>query len=267
MRVIDNETAIFVVDIGNTNIVCGVYFQDMLVWHTRLQSLRDRTSDEYYSLIKSLLPENYLQKVKYIALASVVPEMTRVWTHMIQKYFDAELYEIDAYSDLGLNYRVADPGFIGADLIVNAYGAITKYQTNCIVIDLGTATTIQVIRADGTFEGTVIAPGIRTGSAYLFGKAALLAEIELMTPTKLLGTNTNDALLSGIIYGHAFMIDSYISAIKRLYAQELDLKTIITGGMSDLIAPILSFINHVDKTLTMDGLLLALKRLISNKQA
>ncbi|HNX36767.1 MAG TPA: type III pantothenate kinase [Candidatus Cloacimonadota bacterium] len=261
MRVIDKETAILVVDIGNTSLTCGVYYGDMLVWHTRMQSLKEKTSDEYFSVIKSLLDDKYLSKIKFVAFASVVPEMTRIWMHLCQKYLKAEIYLINAYSDLGIKYLVSDPGFIGADLVVNAYAALQKYHTNCIVIDLGTATTVQVIKADGTFEGTVIAPGIKTGSAYLFEKTALLSEIELVAPTKLLGTNTHDAMLSGIIYGHAFMIDSYISAIKRQYASDMELKTIITGGMSDLVAPILSFINHVDKTITLDGTYLALKRL------
>ena len=261
MRAIDPDKTILVVDIGNTNIVCGVYKQDQLVWFARFQSSRNRTSDEYYSIVKPLLTDAQMQSIQYVALASVVPELSRLWMHLLQKYTSAEIIEINGNSPLGLKFHVSDPGFIGADLIANAFGVWKKYHCAAIVIDLGTATKVQVNSPDGMFEGTVIAPGIKAGASSLFEKAALLSEIELSSPSVILGTNTRDALLSGIVRGHALMLEAFIQEIKSSYAYPLT--TVITGGICDLIAPLVPSVDIVDKTLTLDGLYLALKLLLA----
>ncbi len=255
------DDAILAVDIGNTNIVCGIYREGKLSWFARFFSSRHRTADEYYSLLMPLLNDAGKQDVARIALASVVPELTRIWQHLAMKYFDQEALEISARSDLGLSYKVADPSFIGADLVINAFGAWKKYCSSCIIIDLGTATTIQFVTSQGCFEGAVIAPGIKTGASQLFEQAALLSEIEITAPHNLLGTNTRDALLSGIVQGHAFMLESYIQRLKLLYFDHQNIKTIITGGIADLLKPLVPSIDLVDKTLTLDGLFLAQQHL------
>ncbi len=257
MRQFACDTDILVIDIGNTNIVCGLYRQETLVWTARFKSSKERTADEYYSLLLPLVKDCSLDEIRHIAIGSVVPELSRIWLHLFQKYMKAKVYEINAYSPLGLSYLVSDPGFIGADLIANSFGAWKKYQTNCIVIDLGTATTIQVVTSSGLFMGSTIAPGLRTGAAFLFEKAALLSEIELISPKVLLGTNTRDALLSGIVSGHAFKIEAFISQIKSTYKDLTPLKTIMTGGIADLIKPLTPSVDIIDKTLTLDGLFLA----------
>lgn len=260
MRVIDPEKTVLVVDIGNTNIVCGIYKQDTLVWFARFQSSRNRTSDEYYSIIKPLLSEAQLGEIQYVALASVVPELARLWMHLLQKYSSAEIIEINGRSPLGLQFHVPDPSFIGADLIANAFAAWKKYHTGVIVIDLGTATKVQVTSPDGMFEGTVIAPGLKAGASSLFKKAALLSEIELSSPSVILGTNTRDALLSGIVHGHALMLEAFVNEIKAQYSYPL--LTVITGGICDLVVPLIPSVDTVDKTLTLDGLHLALKTIL-----
>jgi type III pantothenate kinase len=195
----------------------------------------------------------------------VVPELTRIWHHLCQKYFTAQVFAINGYTALGMTYNVIDPGFIGADLIINAFAAWKKYNSTCIVIDLGTATTIQLITHQGRFMGTVIAPGIRTAAAQLFEKAALLSEIELSTPEQTLGTNTRDAMLSGIVTGHALMIDSFINKLKTEYIEYQPIVSVATGGIADLIMPLITSIDYIDKTLTLDGLNLAAKLLIQDK--
>lgn len=257
--------AVLVVDIGNTNISSGIYQGGELVWFSRFFSSQSRTADEYYSLLSNLLGGIAKDQISRIAIASVVPELTRIWQHLCTKYFEREVLIIDGYSDLGLQFRIPDPGFIGADLIVNAYGAWKKYRTNCLVIDLGTATTLQMISAEGVFLGTAIAPGLKTGAQQLFEKAALLSEIELDLPPSLLGTNTRDALLSGIVQGHAFMLESYINRIKLHYFDLKEIKTVVTGGIADLIKPLVPSIDIVDKTLTLDGLFLAQQHLDARK--
>lgn len=255
--------SILVVDIGNTNIVCGIYQDGKMVWFARFFSSRNRTADEYYALFASLLKEIRLEDIRHIAMASVVPELTRIWGHLFAKYFSAPVTEISALSPLGIKYKTKDPSFIGADLVANAFGAWKKYQTNCIVVDLGTATTIQLISAKGVFEGSVIAPGLKTGATQLFEKAALLSEIEIIAPTTLLGSNTRDSLLSGIVSGHAYMLETFIQKLKLLYFDHRPISTIITGGIADLLKPMLPSVDIVDKTLTLDGLQLALLHLMA----
>lgn len=253
---------VLVLDIGNTNIVCGIYQGGKMIWFARFFSSRNRTADEYFALFSSLLKDIRLQDINHIAMASVVPELTRIWQHLATKYFNAAVTEITALSPLGIKYKVKDPSFIGADLVANAFGAWKKYKTNCIVIDLGTATTIQLVSAKGVFEGSVIAPGLKTGASQLFEKAALLFEIEIAAPTSLLGLNTRDSMLSGIVSGHAYMLEAFIQKLKLLYFDHKQISTIITGGIADLLKPLVSSIDIVDKTLTLDGLNLALMHLL-----
>ncbi|MFO8145618.1 MAG: type III pantothenate kinase [Candidatus Syntrophosphaera sp.] len=255
------DEKVLVVDIGNTNITCGIYAGGEMAWFARFFSSTNRTADEYFSLLDILLKDIKTESVNVVALASVVPELTRIWQHLFQKYFTAEVLEITALADLGLTYKVSDPSFIGADLVANAFGAWKKYPGDCIVIDLGTATTVEFITHEGSFEGASIAPGLKTGAEQLFEKAALLSQIEIVPPEALLGINTRDALLSGIVHGHAFMLQSYIQKIKSQYPDRPDIKTIATGGIADLVKSYVPSIDIVDKTLTLDGIYLAYKHL------
>ncbi len=247
-----------VADIGNTNIVCGVYRNDELVMHARFKTDHGRTADEYYAMMSSLQNAQWsLEKIKKVVIASVVPELTRIWQHFVSKYLHLSPHLIDGYSPLGLTYNVADPGFIGADLIMNAYAAWKKYSSACIIVDLGTATTIQAVTAQGHFLGTVIAPGIRTAASHLFAKTALLSEIELTAPQSILGTNTREAMLSGIVRGHALMIEGFITKLKEEYSEHKPITSILTGGIADLLLPLIPSLDVMDKTLTLDGLNLA----------
>jgi type III pantothenate kinase len=251
-----NKNYVLVIDIGNTHIVMGVYEESELIQSWRFQSDTLKTADEYFSLFKSL-KESISQNIAHFhncILASVVPELTRIFTHMINKYLLCKLLIINADTPLGLKYLVPDPSFIGADLLVNAYTAKEKYQTNCIICDFGTATTIQLVGKDGTFYGTVIAPGVMTSALTLFGKAALLSSIELETPKKTIGTNTRDALLSGIVMGHSFIIDGFIRKIRQEYSYLGEIRAIATGGISSLICEGCTEIDLIDKTLTLEGL-------------
>ncbi|MCK4956933.1 MAG: type III pantothenate kinase, partial [Candidatus Cloacimonetes bacterium] len=187
-------------------------------------------------------------------VASVVPDLLRVFGHLAKKYFDLEAILVNAYVELGLSFPMSDPGFIGADLIVNAFAAKEKYQTNCIVCDFGTATTIQLVGEDGHFYGTVIAPGVITSAANLFSSASMLSNIQLTSPNKILGINTKDALLSGIVTGNTLMVDGIIKRIRTEYKDLGEIKAIATGGMSEMICENSTEIDIIDKTLTLEGL-------------
>ncbi len=262
MRGLKVKAAVLVVDIGNTNIVCAIYEQGKLCWNVRLASERMRTADEYFTLLKTLDMEASLPKVEYVALGSVVPELSRIWKHLLAKYVPAKVIEINGHSPLGIVYKVPDPGFIGADLIANAYAAWKKNRQSCIVIDLGTATTIQVMNHKGIFEGAIIAPGLKTGVANLFERAAQLNEFEMEVPSVMLGTNTRDAVLSGVMNGHALMLEGFITMLKMQYFDLYPMLTILCGGMADLLKPLVPSADIVDKNLTTDGFYMALASLI-----
>lgn len=276
MRSTSENRPVLVVDIGNTNIVCAVYRNTQIDWSVRLSSSYVKTADEYFASLNSLL-QGYCrdedQEAKAliprdffacIALGSVVPELTRIWKHLFRKYFSAEVYEISALSPLGISYKVPNPSFIGSDLVANAYAAWIKYASAAIVIDLGTATTLQVVSKTGGFEGAIIAPGLKTGAANLFSSAAQLYELEMVSPPVLLGTNTSEAVLSGIIHGHAFMLENFVQQLKRQYFDQHPLLTILTGGMAELMKPLVPSVDLVDKSLTTDGFYLALQKLLAN---
>lgn len=251
-----NQNYVLVIDIGNTHIVMGIYEESELIQSWRFQSDVLKTADEYYSLFKSLkesIPQHIAQFHNCI-LASVVPELTRIFSHMVSKYLLCRLIIVNAETPLGLKFLIPDPSFIGADLLVNAYVAREKYLTNCIICDFGTATTIQLVGKDGTFYGTVIAPGVMTSASTLFSKAALLSSIELEMPVKTIGTNTREALLSGIVTGHSYLVDGFIRRIREEYSYLGEIRAIATGGISSLICQGSREIDLIDKTLTLEGL-------------
>jgi type III pantothenate kinase len=251
-----------VLDIGNTHICGGLYQENQLINTWRWSSDKAKTEDEYFCLLSMLLQTLQIphKEIQHFALCSVVPSLTRTFQHVAEKYFGKSAIVINAYSNLGLTFPMKDPGFIGADLIVNAFAAKEKYKTNCIICDLGTATTIQFVDKDGYFHGTIIAPGILTSASNLFEKASQLANIQLQLSDNVLGINTADAISSGIIRGNAFMIDGFIQQIKEEFRQYFPIKAIATGGMAAMIHQTAKEIDTVDKTLTLDGLNIACMR-------
>ena len=245
-----------VVDIGNTHIVMGFYSNTQCQFTWRLNTDKAKTEDEYFSIIKQLADDRklILSQINKATISSVVPEITRIFSHLIKKYLKCDFEIINAYYELGLKFPMEDPGFIGSDLVVNAFSAITKYKTNCIICDFGTATTIQLVGKDGQFFGTIIAPGVITSAKNLFDSTALLSNVQLQKPKQILGTNTTDALLSGIITGTSIMLDGFIKALKKEYENLGLITTIATGGIAELICNDSKEIDIIDKNLTLDGL-------------
>ncbi|MBT3169181.1 MAG: type III pantothenate kinase [Candidatus Cloacimonetes bacterium] len=247
----------FVVDIGNTNIVLGIYIGQDSEYFWRLKTDDTQTEDEYFSVINSLFADVSLSvnEIKNIAISSVVPTLTQIFSVMANKYFpEISTKIIDAKLDLGLSFAVENPDFIGADLLVNAFAAKEKYQTNCIICDFGTATTVQLIGADGYFYGTAIIPGVKTSAKNLFQIASQLSETELENPQNILGKSTKESLLSGIINGNLFMIDGFVRAIREKYGNLGEIKAIATGGLASTICENSREIDLIDVELTLDGL-------------
>lgn len=257
-----NTDLTLVVDIGNTNIVCAVYEQDQLKNRYRIKADPNTTADDLESQFRATISQYSLTEFKYVALGSVVPRLGKTFKAMMQLHSSAKIYEINGLSPIGLRYLIEEPALVGADLVGNAFAAWKKYKSAALVIDLGTATTIQLIDRDGLYVGVVIAPGIKTAANHLFDKAALLHSVVLQAPQQLLGNTTRDALLSGIITGHALMLRGFIAEIAVNYAQYGPFQVILSGGLANVIAPMCSAGYVVDQNLTLDGFYLAMKSLI-----
>ncbi|MDN5354823.1 MAG: type pantothenate kinase [Candidatus Cloacimonadota bacterium] len=246
----------FVLDIGNSHIVAAVFQNSKMLRSWRFATDKTKTKDEYGVIINSFFSNLNLeiQQIDRAAISSVVPVLTGVFEKMFTEAGIEKITLVSAYTPLGLRFPMSDPGFVGADLVVNAFAAKEKYQQNCIVCDFGTATTMQLVGKDGFFYGTVIMPGVMISATRLFDKAALLTNIDLEAPTTLLGTNTQDSLLSGIIRGNAFMIDGFIRKIKEEHSNLKPIKVIATGGISQLICQQSEEIDEIDENLTLTGL-------------
>lgn len=259
---------ILLFDIGNTQTCIGISSGDNIEHIWRLQTAY-RTEDEFFVLVKAFLSEIEVDpcNIEGITISSVVPYLTKVFRHLSAKYWKIQPVIVSAELDLGLNYEdIKYPSRIGADLIANAFAAYQLYskpeKRNCIVVDFGTATTIQLITHEGKFAGTVIAPGVLSGSENLIKKAAQLEQIELQAPKTLLGNDTRSAMLSGIIIGAALMVDGFILRIKEQYGDlGDDFFTVGTGGDAELVSTQTNYIDLINKNLTLEGLLFIYKHL------
>ena len=234
---------ILAIDVGNTNTVFGIYKQDHLFHTYRVVSNLSNFNKALKDLIKKF-------EINFVSIASVVPKITESFKININS---TPYICINGKLDLGIKYPMEDPSFVGADLIANIYSALKKYQTNCIIIDFGTATTVQFVSEDWVYYGCAILPGINTAACSLFKKAALINTINLDNPKHILGKNTQESLNSGIILSHVYAVEGYIINIKKQYKHIKNIKTIATGGLVDLITKNTNIFDIIDKNLTLDG--------------
>ena len=249
----DLKKDILVIDVGNSNIVLGLY-SDSKLYHTcRIITDTEKTLDLYLNDINDIV--KYSPLISFVSISSVVPIISEIFREIFTNHLRIPFLFVDASLDLGLKYLVPDPSFIGSDLIVNAYAANKIYKnSNCIIFDFGTATTGQLVGKDGCFYGTIILPGIKTALQSIIKSAAQLSEIELDKPINLLGLNTKESVLSGILNGHALMAEGFVKKIKSEYNHLSDFIVLATGGLVHLIPLDLKVFPFVDKNLTLFGL-------------
>lgn len=242
-------------DIGNSNIVGALYEDKTRIhqWRMITDSTQDVTT--YQQRIEHEISPHIpsFKHISRIAFSSVVPALSQVFSQLCSSFFSASWMEITYATPLGLRFPV-NPSHVGADMIVNAYAAKELYQRDCIVIDLGTATTIQLVSADGDFIGTAILPGVKTGADSITQKAAKLQDFTLRPPLHLLGLTTEDALLSGIITGHRLLIDGFVREIKATYPTR-SIFTVATGGLAPLVCAQAKEIDVINPELMIEGLL------------
>lgn len=252
---------IFVFDVGNTNIVLGVYDGDELKYHWRIETDRNRSADEYGMVIKSLFDFSNLSfsQISGIIISSVVPPIMFSLEKMCQKYFHVKPLIVGPGIKTGLDIKIDNPREVGADRIVNAVAAIHEYGSPLIIIDFGTATTYCYINEQRQYMGGAIAPGINISTEALYTKAAKLPRIEIARPEGgVIGKNTVASMQSGVLYGYVGQVEGIV---QRMMEQSKGKLTVIaTGGLSSLIAQESKMIDIVDPFLTLKGLQLIYKR-------
>lgn len=246
---------LLVFDVGNTNMVLGIYEGTELKKHWRINTDKEKTSDEYGILISSLFQYDKIDmdSIKDVIISSVVPNVMHSLENFCIKYCNKKPLIVGPGIKTGLNIKYDNPKQVGADRIVNAVAAIEKYKSPMIIIDFGTATTFCAISEKGEYLGGTIAPGIKISSEALFQRASKLPRVELAKPGTTIGKNTVAAMQSGIIYGYVGLVDKIVSMMKNELGGD-DVKVIATGGLSVLIASETDSIDCVDKFLTLEGL-------------
>ena len=251
---------ILTIDIGNTNIVIGVYHKDDLKLTLRIRTDNTRTEDEYAISFNSMLHINGMrpEEIDGAIISSVVPDLSGVVAAAVNKLTGSDPLVVGPGMSTGLPIRIDDPKQLGSDLVVGAVGALAKYDPPLILIDMGTATTFSAVDRNGTFLGGAIAPGLKVSLSALSQNASQLFQIDLSAPRRAIGTNTEDSLRSGLMLGCADMIDGMCRRFRKEVGE--DAKVIATGGLFKRIAPYCETEIIHEENLLSDGLLALYKR-------
>jgi len=245
------------IDIGNTNIAIGCFEGERLAHSWRLSSRRDLTSDEATLTLRGLIGAAPV-RVHSGIVASVVPPLTGVLLEALRRLGVSDPLEVAPGIRTGIRIRFDNPQEVGADRIVNAVAAYARYGGPAVIVDLGTATTLDVITADGEYIGGVICPGPLLGAEALAARTARLPRVDLVLPPRVIGRNTVDSIRSGLVFGHAAMIEGLVRRIEE--ELETSVKLIATGGLGHALHSVLPRIDAFDPHLTLDGLRLLWER-------
>ncbi len=245
---------IVVIDIGNTNVVIGLYQGDKLAASWRLSSKAARTRDEYWILLNALLEANKIKVDEFdgAIISSVVPDLTMPFVQILEKYFGLKPVIVDSDLNIKLKLAVDNPKSVGADRICNVVAGFEKYGGPLVILDFGTATTFDVITKDYEFIGGIIAPGIEMTANVLHQLAAKLPKVELKFPDTVIGANTETNIQSGLMFGTTDLINGMLNRIEK----ELDQKftTIATGGLARIVAPYFERKTFIESGLTLEGM-------------
>lgn len=254
------------IDVGNTNIVLGVFDGDRLTQSWRLATMRERTADEIGILVTRLFERGAidLASVDGIILASVVPPLTRPMEEMAERYFGRVPMTVDPATNTGMPVRYQPPSDVGADRVVNGVAAYAAYGRDrgipVIVVDFGTATTFDAISAKGEYLGGVICPGIGISADALFQRAARLPRVDVRKPPRVIGDTTVTSMQSGLFFGYVSMVDGIVTRMRAELEDGPRAACIATGGMAEIIAAETTTIQDVAPDLTLQGLRLIWQR-------
>jgi type III pantothenate kinase len=254
------------IDVGNTNTVLGLYqlaggvVAPGLVANWRITTSSKQTSDEFAILLRNLFGLNGIEMgaVSEIAISSVVPPMDSMLRQVCEVTFKRKPLFIELGVKTGMPVLTDNPSEVGADRIVNCVAAFERFGGPCIVVDMGTATTFDVISTKGEFLGGAIAPGLGISADALFSRAARLPRIDVKKPAKVIGTGTVDNIQIGLYYGYIGLVDGILERMIGELGPET--KTVATGGLAKLIAGGSKYIAAVDDMLTLTGLRIIYER-------
>ena len=249
------------VEVGNSNTTFGLFAASgELTTAYRLATERERMPDEWFAMLAALLASDGhgLSEVDGVIISSVVPSVTTWLVHMARNRLRIDPVIVTGDLDVGLDLDVEEPGHLGADRIVDCVAAFDRYGGPAIIVDLGTATTFDVIGRNGAYKGGAIAAGVATSLQALASNAAQLFNVELYMPNAVIGLNTGDQLRSGIVAGHLAMLEGMIERTRAELGT--DAQVIVTGGLAPLFADRSTLFDHFDPDLTLHGLRLIYDR-------
>jgi len=251
------------IDVGNSNIVLGVFERQELIRSWRLQTVRERTSDELALQVDGLLAYARIEhrRITGVVLGSVVPPLTTTMAAMAWRFFERQPLIVDPVQNAGMPIRYDNPAEVGADRIVNAIAAWDQFGPQArplIVCDFGTATTLDAVSAKGEYLGGAICPGVTISADALFQRAARLPRIEVRKPATVVGRTTVGAMESGLFYGYVGMVEGLVRRMSDEFGGNA--LCIATGGLAIVIAPETPLIDYVDVELTLQGLRIVWER-------
>jgi len=245
---------LLVIDVGNSNIVLGIYDGDCLLKDWRISTDKSKTTDEYGILINNLfrLSSTPFESVTGIIISSVVPSLTAVLEKLSMQYFGFKPITVGLGVKTGMPILYDNPSEVGADRIVNAVAGFEKYSAALIIVDFGTATTFDFVNSKGEYCGGAITPGVVISMEALFQRASKLPRVELLKPPNIIAKNTVNSMQAGIYYGYVGLVDGIVT---RMKAESREKPTVIaTGGLAGLIAPESRTIEKIEEYLTLEGL-------------
>ncbi len=242
------------VDVGNTQTHFGTFRGEELLEHWRFSTVRESTADELGSALNNLLELRamHLTDIDATVLSSTVPLLEAEWAAMVRRYLSHDPVVVGSGIRTGMPIRIDNPRELGADRLANAVAGYAAVGGPCVVVDFGTATTADVVSADGAYLGGVIAPGVEISVEALTERADKLVKVELSPPRSLIGKSTVDSVRSGLVYGFAGAVDRVVRGIREELGEETE--AIATGGLAHVIVPFTDTIDQVDDLLTLTGL-------------
>ncbi len=245
---------LFTVDIGNTNIVFGIFKDREIINHWRIGTDKDKTSDEYGVLFRNLLQINGidLESITGAVVSCVVPTLLEVVLRTLRFYFKVDPIVVGPGIKTGMPILYHNPKEVGADRIVNAIAAFEEYRCSVVIVDFGTATTFDCVSDKGEYLGGSIATGILVSAEALFGSASMLPKVEIVAPKTVIGRNTVHSIQSGIVFGYAGLVDGIVERIKKEMGTRP--RVIATGGLASLISSESNTIEIIDEFLSLKGL-------------
>ena len=260
---------ILLIDIGNTNVVLGVFEGNKNINSWRLETRQTKTMDEYGSQIESILLHEgvKLDEIEDVVIGSVVPTLQMTFKLLCEKYLNKTPIVIGENTKTGMKINYENPKEVGADRIANSVAMTEHYKLPAILIDMGTAISFDVVSENGEFLGGAIAPGMGIASNALFEKTSKLPKVEFESPSSVIGKTTVEAIKSGLTFGYVGLVDNITEEILKALGKKADEVSIIaTGGYSDFIAERSKYIQNVDNDITVEGMRLIYEKTVENNK-